>query len=60
MDGAYPPGEGGMLSVIGFQMAEVEETISGFAGRLRREPSVGHADSDFGKDRGPVEAERTL
>lgn len=32
MDGAYPPGEGGMLSVIGFQMAEVEETISGFAG----------------------------
>ncbi len=31
MDSAYPPGEGGMLSVIGFTMAEVEETISGFA-----------------------------
>jgi [acyl-carrier-protein] S-malonyltransferase len=30
MDSAYPPGEGGMLSVIGFQMAEVEETISDF------------------------------
>lgn len=30
MDSAYPPGEGGMLSVIGFGMAEVEETINGF------------------------------
>lgn len=31
MDSAYPPGEGGMLSVIGLQMTEVEETISGLS-----------------------------
>ncbi len=31
MDSAYPRGSGGMLSVIGFTMAEVEETVSGFA-----------------------------
>lgn len=30
MDSAYPPGEGGMLSVIGFRMAEVEEAIREF------------------------------
>jgi [acyl-carrier-protein] S-malonyltransferase len=30
MDGAYPKGEGGMLSVIGFTVDEVEDALDGF------------------------------
>ena len=29
MDGAFPIGRGGMLSVIGFDLAKIEETIQG-------------------------------